>query len=243
MAWAAGLERPRRPQPLRCLALSHPDEYPMNEGELACTDGTRFPFGDFERHVEERQVPHSTALHALLGGEPYLTGPVARLNLNHERLHPVARAALARSGLALPVSDLNDAMVVRAVEVLHAVAEAAELLRGYEPPERPFAEPCPRAGTTAWATEAPRGVLWHRYEVDGEGIVRGARIVPPTSQNQAHIEATLRATLEAGGLGRAPEVLRAEAERTVRHYDPCISCATHFLDLRIREAGAGSRSG
>ena len=242
--WAAGLERPRSPQALRCLALSHPDEYPMNEGELACTDGTRFAFADFERHVEERQVPHSTALHALLGGEPYLTGPVARLNLNHDRLHPVARAALARSGLALPVSDLNDAMVVRAVEVLHAVAEAAELLRGYEPPERPFAEARPRAGTTAWATEAPRGVLWHRYEVDGEGIVRGARIVPPTSQNQAHIETTLRATLEAGGLERAPEVLRAEAERTVRHYDPCISCATHFLDLRIREAGAeGSPSG
>ncbi len=237
VAWTASLDRPAAPAdapPLRCLALRHPEEYPMNDGGLASTEGHAFAFDGFERHVAERQVPHSTALHALLDGAPYLTGPVARLNLNHERLHPVARAALARTGLALPVRSLHDAIVVRAVEVLHAVAEAADLLDGYEVPERPFAEPAPRAGVAVWATEAPRGVLWHRYEVAGDGTVRAARIVPPTSQNQAHIEQDLRASLEALGLDRDPDTLRAAAERVVRNYDPCISCATHFLRVTVR---------
>ena len=241
VAWTASLERPAASGggAPRCLALRHPDEYPMNAGELASTEGHAFAFEAFERHVAERQVPHSTALHALLDGAPYLTGPLARLNLNHGRLHPVARAALARAGLEPPVRSLDDAIVVRAVEVLHAVAEAAELLRGYEVPDRPCTEPEPRAGTTAWATEAPRGVLWHRYEVADDGTVRAARIVPPTSQNQAHIERSLREGLEALGLDRDPDTLRMHAERIVRCYDPCISCATHFLRVEVRRSGSG----
>ena len=121
-------------------------------------------------------------------------------------------------------------------------AEARDLIDGYRPPSEPRVAFTPRAGVAAWSTEAPRGLLHHRYEVDEQGHVTSAQIVPPTSQNQGAIEADLAAF--------APAVLdlpHAEAthqlEMLIRAYDPCISCATHFLDLRIvdhrREEGTG----
>ena len=105
-----------------------------------------------------------------------------------------------------------------------------------------------RAGTAFGATEAPRGLLWHRYEIECGRSVSRARIVPPTSQNQARIEADLRASLEAYGLARATRSCALRAETVIRNYDPCISCATHFLDLRleapvvIRVLGSGCGS-
>jgi len=233
VTWAAALDRPRHEQEFPSVALVHPREYPMNQGEVAASSGERFPAAELERHVEERQVPHSTAFHALLHGRPYLVGPLARLNLNHARLHPLAREALRRTGLRPPLRSMGDAMVARAVEVLHAAATAAELLRDYAE-ERPWAPVEPRPGAAVWATEAPRGLLWHRYEVDGAGLVRRCRLIPPTSQNQARMEEDLRLSLEALGLDRDPEALRERAEQVVRQYDPCISCATHFLRLELR---------
>jgi len=90
-----------------------------------------------------------------------------------------------------------------------------------------------KAGVGYGCTEAPRGMLWHRYELDDSGRVLSARIVPPTSQNQARIEEDLRLSIEAFGTDRPEEELRRRAEVVIRNYDPCISCATHFLDLTV----------
>jgi coenzyme F420-reducing hydrogenase alpha subunit len=165
---------------------------------------------------------------------PYLLGPTARVALAVEQLHPIARAALAATGIS--PEDLRRnvfrSIVARSVELLHALAEARDIVAGYQPPAVPLAPWKPRAGIAAWATEAPRGLLFHRYRVDAAGKVRAAQIVPPTSQNQAAIEHDL-------GLF-APEVLdlphdeaTRRLEQLIRSYDPCISCATHFLQLRI----------
>ncbi len=164
---------------------------------------------------------------------PYLLGPTARVSLAGDQLHPVAREALAATGLgdALRTSVFRS-IVARGVELVHAVAEARDLVDGYSPPAEPHAAWTARPGVAAWATEAPRGLLFHRYEVDERGLVRHAQIVPPTSQNQAAIEHDLTTF--------APSVLdlpHAEAtrrlEQLIRSYDPCISCATHFLDLHV----------
>jgi coenzyme F420-reducing hydrogenase alpha subunit len=123
-------------------------------------------------------------------------------------------------------------IVVRAVEILHACDEALRIIAAYEPPDRPHVAVEPRAATGHGATEAPRGLLYHRYQLSGDGMIGDARIVPPTSQNQAQIEDDLRGFVQARLDLPTPELTR-QCEQAIRNYDPCISCATHFLDLRI----------
>ncbi|MEJ2344253.1 MAG: Ni/Fe hydrogenase subunit alpha [Gammaproteobacteria bacterium] len=233
VAWTAALSLPDQHRPLTCVALRHPDEYPMNEGRLVSSDGLDIGREDYALHFDEFQVPHSTALHASLNGKPYLVGPLARLNLNLDRLPAAVQEALAATGLDFPSTNMFHSIVARAAELYYAVTEALRLLEDYEP-GRCAVPVTPREGVGFGCTEAPRGILWHRYEFDPEGQVRSARIVPPTSQNQAHIEEDLRRSLEAFGLERSEDDLRRHGESVIRNYDPCISCSTHFLRLTVR---------
>ncbi len=122
--------------------------------------------------------------------------------------------------------------MVRAVEVLYACDEALRIIAAYEEPEQPAISIEPRAAVGYAATEAPRGLLYHRYRLDEDGTIADARIVPPTSQNQASIEEDLKGFIE-GFLDLPDDELRHRCEQTVRNYDPCISCAAHFLRLEI----------
>ncbi len=225
-------------QPL--VAMRHTTEYPYNDGRIVSTDGLDLAPGAWGEAFEEHHIEGTNALHARTrDGRVYLLGPTARIALTADTLHPMAREALEATGLRDEIRvNIHRSIVARAVELLHACAEARDLIDGYRPPSRPKVEFTPRAGVAAWSTEAPRGLLHHRYEVDERGHVVHAQIVPPTSQNQGAIEADLAAF--------APSILdlpHAEAthrlEMLIRAYDPCISCATHFLDLRIADAGAG----
>ena len=234
LAWCATLPLPKIRQAFVSVALRHPEEYPLYAGSIVSSDGLAIDAADFEAHFSERQQPYSTALHAHLHGRPYLVGPLARLNLNHDRLPPPVAAALRATGLSFPSANPFHGIVARAVEILLAVHEAARLLADYQPhtPAQPWRA---REGVGFGATEAPRGLLWHRYQFDDAGRVRQARIVPPTSQNQARIEEDLRLSLEAFGLRHPAEDLRHHAEQVIRNYDPCISCATHFLRLKVHQ--------
>jgi coenzyme F420-reducing hydrogenase alpha subunit len=235
VAVVAGLDTPPSDRDARLVALRHPAEYPMNDGRIVSSDGIDLAPGDWREAFDEVQVPWSHALQARAhDGVPYLLGPTARLALAADQLHPRAAAALRATGLSTDDVRRNvfRSIVARGVELVHALAEAADIVEGYQRPTVPHAAWEPRAGIAAWATEAPRGLLFHRYEVDAAGHVRHAQIVPPTSQNQAAIEHDL-------GIF-APAVLHlphAEAtrrlEQLIRSYDPCISCATHFLDVTV----------
>jgi coenzyme F420-reducing hydrogenase alpha subunit len=190
---------------------------------------------DFERNIVETQAEHSTALHASLAGGgagAYLTGPVARYALNHAVLSPLAKEAAAAAGLGPRCDNPFRSILVRAVELVYAVDEVLRLIEAYRPPEPPHVPVPPRAATGYGATEAPRGTLFHRYELDGAGTIRGARIVPPTSQNQPAIEDDLRRFVQ-DRLDLGDARLTAACEQAIRNYDPCISCATHFLDLTV----------
>jgi sulfhydrogenase subunit alpha len=231
--WTAALPLPKDEQDFTCVSLRHPAEYPMNEGRLVSSAGLDIAIADFGKHFAERHEPHSTALHCLLDGKPYLVGPLARLNLNLDRLPPAVSRLVAGIPVRFPSRNVFHSVVARAVELLLALHEAIALLEKYEPPKSPFVPVTPRAGTGFGCTEAPRGILWHRYELDGAGKVLKSQIVPPTSQNQARIEDDLRRSLLAYGLDHTDEELRLRCETVIRNYDPCISCATHFLDLRV----------
>jgi sulfhydrogenase subunit alpha len=231
--WSAALPLPQHPQQFDCVSLRHPTEYPMMAERIVAESGLDISVDHFEDHFREYQVPHSTALHALLDGAPYLVGPLARMNLNRDRLHPRVTALLNEIGFAFPSHNMADSMVARAAEILQALVEAVEILADYEPEQPGYVDITPRAGIARGASEAPRGLLWHRYDLDDAGMIEHTRIVPPTSQNQARIEADLAATLEAVGLDQDNTTLRQAGEMAIRNYDPCISCATHFLRLTL----------
>jgi coenzyme F420-reducing hydrogenase alpha subunit len=231
--WTATLDLPDDRQAFCSVALVHPHEYAMNEGRICSDRGLDIPIEDFEHHFREFQVPYSTALHASLNDGPYLVGPLARINLGYDRLPAAVRAVIEATGITFPSSNMFHSIVARAIEILFAVEEAIAILESPPSTDRPAAAIEPRSGTGFGCTEAPRGILWHRYSVDDGGHIRAARIVPPTSQNQPRIEQDLKASLEAYGLDRDEAELRLHAEKVIRNYDPCISCATHFLRLNV----------
>ncbi len=231
--WTAGFEFPEFEQSYEFVALGHPGEYPMSEGRIVSSAGLDIDVAEYDDHFEERQVPHSTALHSAIRGRGcYLVGPLARFNLNFARLSPLARELAAEVGLTAPCRNPFRSIVVRAIEVVFACDEALRLIEAYEPPERPAVEIEPRAGVGFGCTEAPRGILFHRYRLDGSGTIEEARIVPPTSQNQAMIESDLRDLVQRN-IDLPDEDLQWKCEQSIRNYDPCISCATHFLKLDV----------
>ncbi|GIF02055.1 Ni/Fe hydrogenase subunit alpha [Paractinoplanes rishiriensis] len=234
--WVAGFEFPDFTHAPELLALVTPGRYAIESGVVATTAGARFPVGAFEQHILEEQVAHSTALHARLAGRGrYLTGPLARYALSGNLLSSVARQAADAAGLGPVCRNPFRSIVVRAVETVYAVEEAIRLIDEYEPPKRPYLDVPVRAGTGRGATEAPRGVLFHRYDLDSGGLVTAARIVPPTSQNQAAIEDDLMRFVGTR-LDLDDDQLTGECEQAIRNYDPCISCATHFLDLSVERS-------
>jgi coenzyme F420-reducing hydrogenase alpha subunit len=233
--WTATFPMPDHelPDGVALVALRHPTEYPMLGDRLVSTTGLDIGAGAFLDHFAEEHVEHSTALHGrMLAGGDYLVGPLARFALNADHLAPRAAALAAELGLTGAERNPFRSVVVRAIETLHACEVALSIADAYEPPDRPSVPVEPRAGAGCGWSEAPRGLLWHRYEIDEAGTILDARIVPPTSQNQPVIEHDLTHLIEES-LHLDDERLEALCEQAVRNYDPCISCATHFLDMRL----------
>jgi sulfhydrogenase subunit alpha len=229
----AELPFPELERDYELLALVHPDEYAFFEGRLVSSKGLDADVAEYDQHLEEEHVQRSNALHSRIRGRgaPHV-GPLARFNLSFDRLAPAAKKAASRAGIGPGLANPFKTILVRAVEVIHCLDEAIRIIDGYEPPAEGHVEVPRRAGAGAAIVEAPRGALYHRYELDAGGLVTRAKIVAPTSHNMAVMEEDLFAI--------APRLARMKhdaatllAEQTIRNYDPCISCATHFLTLRI----------
>lgn len=231
--WTATLPFPDFENDYEFVALRHPDEYPMNEGRLVSNRGLDIAAAEYAEHFEEYQVPHSNALQSRRrGGGAYFVGPLARWNLNADRAPALVRDAAAATGIRFPSRNPYVGIVARGLEVLLAFDEAIRIIENHAAPSAPAVEFLPRAGVGEAITEAPRGILYHRYEIDDAGLIRTATIVPPTSQNQLQMEHDLaRVAPQLAALPDAEAALRAE--RVIRNYDPCISCATHFLKLKV----------
>ena len=229
----AGFEFPNFEQDYEFVGLSHPEEYPFNEGRLISNKGLDIDVAEYEDHFVEQHVKHSNALHSLLRGrDSYLVGPLARFNLNFSRLPDVAQQAARECGLAVPCRNPFRSIVVRAIEMVFACWEALQVLREYRQPASPRAEVPECAAVGCAATEAPRGTLYHRYQIDEQGLIRLAKIVPPTSQNQKRIEDDLWHFVPQLA-SRTNEEVTWKCEQAIRNYDPCISCATHFLQFHV----------
>jgi coenzyme F420-reducing hydrogenase alpha subunit len=231
--WVSQLNIPDVERPVEFVALSDPDRYSFTEGRIKSTEGLDLAVSEWNDVFVEEHVQRSNALHARVKERGmYAVGPTARYALNHEVIQPAAAKAAADVGLRPGVANPFESIVVRAVETVHAVDEALMIIDNYEPPESAVVPIEPVAGEGHGASEAPRGLLYHRYQIDDAGLIKEAQIVPPTSQNQLSIEGDLRTVLEAN-LEMSDADLQWLLEQTIRNYDPCISCATHFLKLDL----------
>ncbi|HEX4077223.1 MAG TPA: nickel-dependent hydrogenase large subunit, partial [Candidatus Acidoferrales bacterium] len=231
--WVAKLNFPEFERDYEFVALRHPSEYPFNEGRLVSNKGLDIAVREYDQHFSEEHVKYSNALHSRLNERgAYFLGPLARYSLNFDKLSPLAQEAAREAGLATVCRNPFQSIIVRSVEILYACDEALRIIDEFAMPDKPAVDVQPRVGTGYGCTEAPRGMLYHRYRVDARGAILDAKIVPPTSQNQKTIEGDLwdfvppRVDLPSDDLQR-------QCEQAVRNYDPCISCATHFLKLHV----------
>jgi coenzyme F420-reducing hydrogenase alpha subunit len=233
--WTATLKFPPFEQDYEFVALRHPEEYPFNEGRLVSNEGLDIAVQEYENHFVEEHVEHSNALHSVHRERgAYCVGPLARYNLNFDKLTPLAQQAARDAGLSPQCRNPFQSIIVRAVETVYACDEALRLIDAYEMPDQP-ARPLPlplQTATGHGCTEAPRGILYHRYRLDDHGVILDAKIVPPTSQNQKTIERDLQ-NFVPKHLNLPQQKLVWQCEQAIRNYDPCISCATHFLKLEI----------
>ncbi|GAA4644089.1 nickel-dependent hydrogenase large subunit [Pontixanthobacter gangjinensis] len=231
--WVSSFPFPAFERDYEFVALRHDQDYPITAGRIVSSEGIDIAIGDYEHEFEERQVPHSTALQSSVKRRgAYLVGPMARYAINHDRLPQSVQELADSAGIGPICRNPFQSIVIRALEILHACDEAVRLIAAYEEPSRPFAPVEPRAAVGFGCTEAPRGICWHRYEFAEDGTIRNARIVPPTSQNQSSVEADLKA-VAALLVDKADNAIRTRCEMTIRNYDPCISCAAHFLKLTV----------
>ncbi|WP_299428408.1 Ni/Fe hydrogenase subunit alpha [uncultured Meiothermus sp.] len=230
--FVGGLDFPDFEPDYTFVSLREEGAYPILQGRMVSNRGLDIPVAAFEQHFHEEQVAHSNALHATLEGQPYLVGPLARYSLNFDQLPASVQAAAHAAGLRPICRNPFQSIVVRAVETLYACEEALRIITAYEEPDAPSMPVVPKASSGAGCSEAPRGILYHHYQMDEQGLIAGARIVPPTSQNLRMIEDDLRQFVAAHLELPKPE-LTLRCEQTIRNYDPCISCATHFLRLTV----------
>ncbi|MBM4294764.1 MAG: Ni/Fe hydrogenase subunit alpha [Deltaproteobacteria bacterium] len=231
--WASGFDFPDFEPDYEFVALRHESEYPLNEGRLVSSQGLDIGIKEYEDHFEETQAPYSHALQSAHRGRgPYLVGPLARFSLNFDRLPPLAQDAARDAGLGPVCRNPFQSIIVRGVEILFAVEEALSIIDAYEMPEDPAVPLEPRPATGFGCTEAPRGILFHRYEIDHQGLIVKAKLVPPTAQNQKMMERDLHDYVTPR-LDLPDDKLTWQCEQLIRNYDPCISCATHFLRVDI----------
>lgn len=229
----AGFEFPALERDYEFVALHHPDEYPFNEGRLISNRGLDIDISEYEEHFEEIHVEHSNALQSVIKERgAYHVGPLARFNLNFDQLSESCKALCREIGFVPPVLNPFMSIIARSVETLYACEEALRIIETVDFSIEPRIEITPKKGTGYGCTEAPRGICWHKYQIDEEGLIQSARIVPPTAQNQKTIEEDLH-DFVVDHKHLPKEQLTWQCEQAVRNYDPCISCATHFLKVEI----------
>lgn len=219
------------------VALHDEHEYGLMGGQVWSSRGRKLPVAEFESAYIEQHVRHSTALHGhTVDGRTYLVGPLSRLNLNHAQMGRAALQALKDAHVTLPLKNPYKSFIARGLELVQFFEEARDGIQAYCPSGPPHVELSLKAGKGAGASEAPRGTLYHRYEIDEDGLIQSARIVPPTAQNLPRIEADLL-TMAPMLISMPAAAATRQAEDLVRAYDPCLSCATHFLKLTVEDHG------
>jgi coenzyme F420-reducing hydrogenase alpha subunit len=220
------------------------NEYPLLMGDIGSTDGVRMNKKDYRKITNEFIVPHSSAKHTRLSRESYAVGALARFNLNAGKLHPRAKEVAAEIGMTPKCINPYMNTAAQLIESVHCLEDAIAIVEDLKNHAINYDEEIVvglnehhkipvRAGNGVGAVEVPRGILFHNYEVDGNGIITSANCIIPTNQNTGNIEYDMM-RLVPEILDRKEEEITLAVEMLVRAYDPCISCSTHLLKIAIK---------
>lgn len=200
-------------------------------GDIVTSKGERFNAAEYRKFLQERTKAYSTSKFVAAGGRSYVVGPLARINLNREMLSDDAKAAIEESGFEFPSTNPFMANFARSVEMINFFDRAMEIISELNPQSEPKRKITLKKCSAVAASEAPRGILFHEYELDSKGKVVRANILTPTAQNLMNIEEDVKAFLPLM-LNKSKDEVKLELEKLIRAYDPCISCSTHFLQLK-----------
>jgi len=214
------------------LALRNDHNYNFLEGEVVNTSGKRVPEEKFHDFLKSVVIPYSQSEGYIFSDdhEDYLVGSLARLNLNKDLLNLRTKKDAAKYINTFPSNNIHRNNLAQAIEILHCVDDAADILKSLKiGDEKPIRKP-PQAGIGVGVLEAPRGILYHMAKVDKKGIIEDYDVIVPTAQNQINIVNDLKKYFNEN-LDKGEEVLKWEAEKIIRSYDPCMSCATNFLKM------------
>ena len=217
------------------VSLKKEEEYAFIDGVIATTDGFSYELPDYRQVTNEHLVPHSTAKHCKHNRESYMVGALARFNNNYDQLRPRAKAAAAEFGMKPIVTNTFLNSAAQAIEMVHCIDDSIRIIdelvdRGIK--EEPRYQFRGKGGEGVGSCDVPRGILFHNYIIDDDGLVQGANCIIPTNQNYANMEADMRA-LVPQILGRPQPEITHMMEMLIRAYDPCISCSTHFLKVEF----------
>lgn len=204
-------------------------------GQIHCSDGTTIKEEDYLNHVKEFVVPYSTAKEASFNNMEYQVGAQARINLNQRELCDAAREKIKELSLRFPSHRIYYNNIAQAIELLQCIEASIETIQLLQLRKEPLAQIKPKEAEGVGVTEAPRGILYHCYSFDSKGSVKKANIVVPTLQNSRNIQSDLKQFIPSL-LELPQEKANLEIEKLIRAYDPCISCATHFLKVNWKKS-------
>lgn len=209
------------------------DKYSFLDGKIKNRQGEIVDQRDFGAHLEQSVIPYSQALGIRFDGKIHLVGALARLNLNKDALHSQTKKDAAAALAHFPSINIFHNNLAQAIEMLQAVDRSLDLIKEYQAlPETPPTL-TPKTGMGVGVIEAPRGTLFHQMELTDDGKIKTGRIVVPTGQNQIGIERSIFEYVSQN-TDQPKETLTHEIEKIIRAYDPCMSCATHFLKVNWR---------
>jgi len=220
------------------IALTNPNEYALYDGELGSTESKSVPVSEYLSFTNEYIVPTSTAKRTKHVRDSYMVGALARLNINYDKLSPMAKEVAEMFDLKPVCHNPFMNSIAQLVEVVHGVEDSIKLINELEAdglkPQSEYNKPeiKPRAGRGIGAVEVPRGILFHDYTYNENGVCTKANCIIPTNQNHGNIELDMNAILPQI-LNKSKKEIELTLEMLVRAYDPCISCSTHYLNVHF----------
>jgi len=218
------------------IALKNP-KYEFIGGELCSSEGYCINQDNFWDHLDRVVMPYSQSTGFEFQGKEYMVGALARMNLNKEALHRDTKKDTASSLSMFPSNNIFMNNLAQAVEIVNCIDHGIEYLEGWDFKQEPFKMPKIQAGNGIGVTEAPRGTLYYALKINEKGLVDYINLVIPTAQNHVNIEKDVAQVVEEN-MGKEEEAMQLEVEKLVRAYDPCMSCATHFLRLKWKGKNA-----
>jgi coenzyme F420-reducing hydrogenase alpha subunit len=209
-----------------------PERYGFLNGSILTSDGENILEKYFRKLLEHTVLPYSQASGYKYKGGSYMVGALARINLAKDRLHNRTKETLIETLKLFPSTNIFHNNLAQAIEILHSIDDAIDILTHYNFKQETIIKNPPSEGVGVGVIEAPRGTLYHKVVIDANGIVKEGEIVVPTGQNQINIEEDIRRLVEELLSKMTKKQIIREIEKLIRAYDPCMSCASHFLEVQ-----------